>query len=729
MLTTSSKLLTSLTKPLETEEKISNLKQKLFSMNLDLSSVTVETIQTMLSQIKTLYRATYNNVAALRMLPEKMTFSTIVQPLIDLDIIANKAISICTFPKHIHIDKIVRDASSDAAIEIENLNIECHQRSDVFKVIQKYEAEIYPKEIAHLHPEEMRFFTNMTRDYKRNGLFIKDEKVQERVTQIKKEIAELSIKFEKNVAEDNTSFIMTKEELAGLPSSWFTKERQIAENQYNVTLQYPDVFPIMDYAVNRKTRETIYTAFESRCEKENIPILKKILQLRQEAAHLLGYKCHADYVAETRLVKNAKKVKDFLEEMNERFNPLLIKNLQDITDFAKKFESNSSFELQYYDMRYYLRLREEALFNINMEKVREYFPLNTVIQGTLKIYEDIFEFKFVQDKSQKTWHEDVSFFKVYNFNSSTKTMSEKPVGGFYLDLHPRAGKYSHAAAFTLINSCDTSHLSRSQEREPNIAAMLCNFPKNENVPFDDVVTFFHEFGHIMHFMCSSTKLPQFHSDKTETDFVEAPSQTLEKFPCEPSVLKILSCHSETHEPLPEEVALKMKEKDKLHAGYLKKRQLVFSTFDFYIHNLSMQQLENLDLKSCFLQIQHDILKLPSVIKDSFPASFTHLVGGYEAGYYSYMLSDTYAADMFETIFSRDPLSAERGMHYRKTLLSPGASKDGAQLVRDCLDREPKLDAFLKKCGLESKTVSSDKRKERGELAEETKEHKIRKLCA
>jgi len=677
----------------DTKDNLNQLKSDLFNASLkELANTTTESIQKRLSQIKTLNRMTYDSIAGLS--PEEINFSTVIQPLIDLSIYTQIPNTLCTFPMQAHTEKEVRDASAEAIEELEKLDIECEQREDVFKIFAYYESQIYPTEESDLDLEDSRYVGQIANAYKRNGLYVTDNLKKERIKEIKNTLTELCTQFDKNVNEENTSFEMTKDELVGMPEDWFTAERETSSGQYKVTLKYPDVFPILDNVSCRPTREKIFTAFNSRCEKENLPILKQILELRAELASLLGYKTHAECAAEERMARDAKTIQTFLDDMNERFTPLLKDNLEGLTDFARKKENDENFILCTHDVRYYSRLREEAHFNIDMHEIKKYFATEKVIKGTLEIYAKLLGLEFIKNENYPSWHKEVVTFDVLDKQSGEN------LGYFNLDLHPREGKYGHAAVFTHLQGSDISHLTEiDNDRSPNVLAMLCNFPKEGSISFDDATTFFHEFGHVMHFMCSKAKLVSNHADQIETDFVEAPSQMLENWCFEPKALNLLSEHPETHEPLPQHIAEKMHGKDIMHAGYFYKRQLVFGNFDFLVHNMTCEEIKTLDLKTFAQELQHKILQLPISPDDCFPASFGHIVGGYDVGYYGYMMSLTYAADMFATIFKKDPMSAESGMKYRREILEPGSSEDADVLLEQFLGRAPNMDAFLEDLGL------------------------------
>ncbi|OGT47773.1 MAG: hypothetical protein A3E83_05050 [Gammaproteobacteria bacterium RIFCSPHIGHO2_12_FULL_41_20] len=681
-------------------DNIQALQQELYHTDLDFHSLTDKSIQEYLSRIKRLYIATYDVIAELQPHPENIKFSTVIQPLIDLRIFVETAYQLCVFPMHVHPIESVRKASAETSKELGNLIVTCEQRQDVFQVLRKYEATTYQQEKSSLSTEQNRYVIQLMQEYKRNGLYIQDEKTKEEITSIKKRISELCIEFQHNYNEAKTSFIMTTEELAGVPECWFSKDRQVSPNHYRVTLQRPDIFTLLDYAKNREVRKKIYVAFHSICEKENLPVLKEALLLRQKLAKLLGYETYADYVTETRIAKTGHNVRIFLETMNEQFTPLLKNNLQALTYFARSIEHDDSFILQYYDLRYYMRLREEALLNINSEKIKTYFSREKVIQGTLDIYEKLFGVQFVKQEHKKTWHNDVKTFDVYNYDHAQHRQGEK-IGSFYLDLHPRDGKYNHAEAYGIIHGCDLSHLEQSNQRRLSIVAMVCNFPKHGYWPLEDVITFFHEFGHVMHFICSHTALAAFHGENVEMDFLEAPSQMLENWCYEPGVLRLLSAHPDTHEPLPETVAMQLKEQFRMHAGYVYRQALMLSLFDYWVHTMSIEELTSLDVKTFFHHLQRENLQLPIIDETCDPASFTHLLSEYGGNYYGYLMSEAYAADMYDTVFKRDPLSTVNGEKYRRYILQPGASQNGMELMRNFLGRVPTVNAFLRKCGLPS----------------------------
>jgi len=691
----SSKISAAFTTP---SKKMTPLQEELFNMELDFSKVTAEVINQYVDKIKQLYKETYDGIAALASNPKYINFNTVMQPLIDLEVFADKAYNFCTFPMQMHTDPDVREASQKADDALKEMNIECEQREDTFAVIQNYHSGLkFLIDKSDLHQEKNRFIEKLMLQYKRNGLYIADPQKKLEITKIKKEIELLANQFGTNLREEKTTLEFSKEQLNGLPEKWL-QEKNPKNNKYIVTLKNPDYNPVMEFCTDRNTRKEMYAAYQTRCEKENLPILKQVIGLRQQLAQLLGYKTHADYIAETRLIKTAKTGQEFIDGMNERFTPLLEQNLNALTEFARSKEKDSNFILKQWDMPYYLRLREEAVCNIDMLKIKEYFPLEKVISGTFDIYKDLFGLEFVKKANGDTWHKECLKYEVYD------KASKAIMGTFVIDLHPRQGKYAHAAVFSLCKGSDVSHLTGIPvDRRTAVVGMLCNFDKS-TLKFDEVKTFFHEFGHIMHFICSKTKLAQMNSadeNHLERDFVEAPSQMLENWVYEPAALAKLSAHVETGEPLPSEIAANIRDKRKLHIGYEQKRQLMFGNFDYMIHSMSADEIAKLDIKKFWQEHQSWIMKLPFDSTGCFAAAFGHLMHGYDAAYYGYMYSATWAAHMFKERFAQNPMSCDTGMDYRKTILKPGGSRDAIDYVTEFSGKEPNLDAFLEQCGFEN----------------------------
>lgn len=682
--------------------EVDSLKQYLYSLELDYQLLTPEMIGDLQQKLIQLIGNTYDRIAATSFTAESMTYANIIQPLIDLVLLTSKAYRLCVFAKEIHPNATVRQASVISSKALSTFKIDCDQRVDVFQVLQAYENSFYPMEKNQLNLEQNRFFHKQMKEYYRNGLAVADEQQKTRIIAIKKEISDLCIQFSNNLSKENTSFVFAKDELDGMPDSWFKANKSIGDDQYKLSLKYPDYVPAMNQLKNRSIRKQLYSAFHSRCVNENIPLLKRLLLLRQEHAELLGFATHADYMAENRMAKTKQAIREFLDDMLFRYQPSFTTFLHELSEFAKKYEDDSDFVLQRYDLLYFNRLMLEDNCKLNMEAFNSYFELSQVVKGTFTIYQKMLGLRFVESEIKNAWHEDVRFFDVYDHQDNKK------IGSFYLDLYARDGKYGHAAVFPLVSGADIAHLNVTANRELPLIAMVCNFPKGKHLSFQtDVIMFFHEFGHAMHFICSKTLLPMFDGLKTN-DFAEVPSQMLENWCYEPEVLKLLSAHPITKEPLPAEWIATIKQIRTAKEIIESMRQLSLSHFDFLIHSLTAEEQLSLDIKSCYQTIQQQVSALPLVEDECFAASFNHLVSGYDVGYFGYMMTNVYAVDMFATKFKQDPFSAEIGAQYRQQVLAPGATLDGIDLLKNFLGRSPSNQAYVEFYAIGATSQRSDR---------------------
>jgi metallopeptidase MepB len=362
-------------------------------------------------------------------------------------------------------------------------------------------------------------------------------------------------------------------------------------------------------------------------------------------------------------------------------------------------------------VRYYDRLLLEQKYQLDAQKIAEYFPLKHTIDGMLKIFEKLFGLDFVEvtDESKNVWHEDAKQYRVYN--EKVGDAEQTFVGWLYLDLHPREGKYGHAANFNLqpgFNGTDG-------KRHYPATALVCNFSKpTETKPsllkHDEVVTLFHELGHGIHDLVSITEYARFHGTNTVRDFVEAPSQMLENWCWTVSELTSLSSHYETGEKIPKEMVENIIRTKNVNAALFNLRQLHFAFFDMKMHNPAKAgDVEKLNPSEEYNRLRTEITLLdpPQGMGDDFghgEATFGHLMGGYDAGYYGYLWSQVFSTDMFYTAFKKAPMDPEQGRRYRHTVLEKGGSRDEMESLKEFLGREPNSDAFFEDLGLGNKKL-------------------------
>jgi len=589
-------------------------------------------------------------------------------------------INMIIFLQNIIDDEDILNASVEAEKTINEYNINFNMRNDLYNLAKK----IWNEENKSLIGEDLIYLQDILKAFHRNGVEL-DKQSQEQLKSLNTELSNLCTEYSINIAKDSTTIQLTKEELDGLPELFFNNlDAPINEDElgggdvkmYTLTAKYPHVFPILEKATNEETRKKVEIMFNSRC-KENMPILFRIIQLRQQIASLLGYKTWADYVLEENMANTPNKVSVFLSKLSDKLKVLREKEL-------KIMESKKGDIIYQYDWRYYLDQEIIEKYKVDSDIIREYFQLENVLKHMLSYFEKIFELKFVKNNN-KLWHPDVQEWEVYNNKDNI------PIGKFYFDLFPRNNKFSHAACFSLkYATVDAPYC---------ICAMLCNFNSPSNdipslLSHNEVETLYHEFGHVMHNICSKTYYVEYSGTQTERDFIEAPSQMLENWCWEFSTIKELSSHYKTNKKMPDNMINKLIATRYVGSGLINCRQLTLGITDQLIHTQNIDNIQNLE--DIYNKISNELMGIPSNSNTYNLATFGHIAGGYDAQYYGYMWSKVYAEDMYVHF---KELNSKGGIQFRKKVLEKGGSIDAIELVYDFLGRDVDNTAFLKRLGL------------------------------
>uniref|UniRef100_A0A7S1TFZ1 Peptidase M3A/M3B catalytic domain-containing protein n=2 Tax=Compsopogon caeruleus TaxID=31354 RepID=A0A7S1TFZ1_9RHOD len=603
--------------------------------------------------------------------------------------------SAVTFGSHVSTEKVVRDSAAKAEEKIDAYLVESSMRKDLYESLVAFEARIgqEPDLSAQVTAEEKRMLDRLLRDFVRNGVALGDE-TRDRFMAVKKRLSELSIEFSKNLNEESSRLAFSRQELDGMQEDYLASLKRDDDGNFLVSLKYPEVLPLLRYCKVEETRRRMDVLNSSKCQDINVPLLEEALKLRFEMANLLGYQNFAAFQLEIRMAKDPETVAKFLNDLRQKLEPLAVKEHQRLLTFkkAEKEACGEAFdgELHPHDMMYYhTRLLDEA-YQIDDEEIKKYFPLSKVVSGSLEIYQRVLGLRFEQDITRETWHDEVSCYAVYD------QASEEFMGNFYLDLHPRDGKYGHAAVFPLQRAADRENGIRQKAS----CAMLCNFtPSTEARPsllkHSEVVTFFHEMGHVFHNICTEVKMHYFSGTRVERDFVEAPSQMLENWCFEAESLELMSGHFETGEPLPDHLLRRIKTAKNVNTGLLNLRQIFFGVVDQTLH----MSAGDVDTQQLWAQLRKDITMFAQAPGTNPSGGFGHIMGGYQASYYGYLYSEVFSADLFSKFASSSPLDQELGFRYRKSILAPGGSVDGLETVKNFLGREPNQESFLKQIGV------------------------------
>ncbi|MBR3631886.1 MAG: Zn-dependent oligopeptidase [Elusimicrobiaceae bacterium] len=594
------------------------------------------------------------------------------------------ALGMSGFLSYVSTDKNFRDAALALQMEMSQHMVDIATRRDVYRAIKAY-ADTNPQ----LEPDQARLLKDMMIGFKNSGMNLNDADL-ETFKKLNKEKAQYIIQFEKNIQEYKDYLDVTEEELQGLGEDYKAKLQKTEEGKYRVTLDYPDYVPFMLNSDSDEARKTLEFKYNRRGGEENVQLLEKTLTLRRQIAQLLGYKNHAQLKLENRMAKNPDRVFDFLQDLEKRLKPMSKKEDKNLIAYKNEKKGSKSRTLYPYESGYWGNKYKKENLDVDPEKIKEYFPSDVVINGMLDLFGNLFGISF-EPVTIPVWHPDVKAFKIINKSDGAL------VAYFYMDLYPRDGKYKHAACFDLVEG--------QQKEDGSWQVPFVAIVANVNKPSADtpsllkhseVTTLFHEFGHVLHNALTKARYSAQAGTSVSWDFVEAPSQMLERWAWNPQVLKKISKHYKTGETLPDETIEKMIAAKNFGAGGAYLRQNFFAQYDMTLHTAP----KTLDTTQTYIKMTKKIRGLP-LTKNTYPqASFGHIMGGYDAGYYGYLWSEVIAEDFFSEFQKQGIFNPEIGLKYRREILEKGGTEDETDLVQNFLGRQAEIGPFLKAIGLE-----------------------------
>jgi thimet oligopeptidase len=566
-------------------------------------------------------------------------------------------------PSHLlsesHPDAGVRDAAEKQAQAVDAVQSRRLLDRALWSVFADGEA-------ADLAPDERRFLEHVRRDFRRGGVDLSDAD-RERVRELTERDTELSLAFSRNIREGRREIRVPAAALDGLPEDFLAEHPADAEGMVTLTTEYTDLMPVREYAHDRSVRHALVGAYNDLAWPENETVLAELLAARAERAALLGYGDWADFETETRMIGSSAAVAAFLDRVATAAAPAAAAEYERVLERLRRDDPDIE-TVTIADFWYVLSTLKREEYDVDAQLVRSYFRFDRVLDGVLSTTGRLLQVEYVPVDAP-SWHDDVRTYDVVR--------AGERLGRIHLDLHPREGKYNHAACFGLASGIAGRTLPES--------VLLCNFSRGL-LEHDEVVTFFHEFGHLVHdILGGHQKWGRWTGVATEWDFVEAPSQLLEEWAWDAEALAAFA-RNDAGEAIPADLVARMRTADAFGRGLEVTRQLGHATTSYRLH------VERpVDLQPAVDGYYRGASPVAPLDGSHSYAGFGHLTG-YGACYYTYQWSLVIARDLLSA-FGDDLFDADTATRYREEILEPGGTRDARDLVRAFLGRESTFDAY------------------------------------
>jgi thimet oligopeptidase len=514
----------------------------------------------------------------------------------------------------------------------------------------------------------------------------KDDASRARLKVLNDQLTEEQSAFERNI-NDGQKVIAVRDasELAGLPQDYIDSHKPDKNGVIHITTDYPDYIPVMNFAVSGSLRRRLSLAFNTRAYPQNRDVLMKMLGTRYEIASLLGYQSWADYNAADKMIVSGARIAEFIRDLDAAARPIADKEFQMLLAEKRKTDAQAT-TIGLEERSYYEELVRRSNYKFDSQSVRPYFPYQRVKQGILDTAATLFHVEFRREEGVPAWDPAVETWQVID--------GGKVAGRFYLDMHPRAGKFSHAEMVQVLDGIRGKQLPE--------AALICNFPQPTGddpglMEYGDVQTFFHEFGHLMHWILGGRQAWAGISGITmESDFVEAPSQMLEEWIQSPQVLATFARDYKSGKPIPSDLVMRMKRALAFGRATFVAQQNAYTALSYEIYDAKPQ---NVNLDAIADRDMRKYTPFTPLADTHMFASFGHLAG-YSSSYYTYMWDKVIAEDFFEQFDPKNLLAGDTPLRYRRTVLEPGGSVSANDLVKNFLGRPQSMEALKRWMGAE-----------------------------
>jgi len=573
----------------------------------------------------------------------------------------------------IHPDAAFRDKASTmtqtatAALTALSLN------RDVYKALSSLD-------LSKADPVTRYYVTRQLLEFRLAGVD-KDDATRARIKQLNDDLTGQVTLYERNIADDQRSVeIASVAELDGLPQDYIDRHKTGPDGKIKITTDYPDAFPVFKFAKSGDLRKRLYSEFDNRAYPKNHDLLLKMMQTRYELAQLLGYASWADFNAADKMAVKGENIAKFVGDLDAAASPVAQREFAMLLAEKQKTDPGAT-EILESETGYISEQLRRSKYNFDSQSVRAYLPYPSVNKGIMAAAAQLFHVTFQQEMNVPAWDPTVETWDVMD--------NGKMIGRFYLDMHPRPGKFNHAEMVQVLDGVRGKQMPE--------ATLVCNFPQPTAtdpglMEYGDVTTFFHEFGHLMHHILGGQQPWAGVSGITmESDFGEAPSQMLEEFIRSPQLLASFAHHYKTGEPIPAELVERMNRAGAFGRGGYVSAQVSYTALSYDIYKGNPKDVD-LDAVTLADTLKYRLFKPPS--DTHMYASFGHL-SGYSSAYYTYMWDLVIAQDFFVQFDHKDLLSGEAPMRYRKVVLEPGGSVSANTLVKNFLGRPQNMAAFQK----------------------------------
>ena len=626
------------------------------------------------------------------------TWHSVIEPIEELDDRLSRAWSPVSHMNSVVNSDELREAYNACLPKLSEYATEMGQNEKL------YQAYRYVTEHdQQLDAAQKKVLDNALKDFHLSGVDLPADKKQ-RFKEISQQLSKLTSQYEENLLDathDWCKHITDAKELAGLPETAMALAKQNAEQRdldgWALTLEFPSFYPVMTYADNQELRHEIYRAYNTRAseqadksEWDNSDIMEQILALRYEQAQLLGFDNYAERSLAKKMARKPHEVFSFLHDLAARSKPQAQKELDELTDFARRHHNVD--KLEPWDIAYFSEKLRHSKYNITQEELKPYFPAERVIQGMFDVVQKLYDVTFHEIEGVDVWHPDVKFFEIRD--------DQGVRAKFYFDLYARPKKRGGA----WMDDC-ASRLKTSRREQLPVAYMTCNFTppvgdKPALLTHDEVETLFHEFGHGLHHMLTRIDYSAVSGiNGVAWDAVELPSQFMENWCWEKEALTLISGHYETGQAIPDDLYERMIAAKNFQSAMMMVRQLEFSLFDFRIH-AEYDPQKGGRIYPILNEVRDEVAVIRPPEWSRFAHGFSHIfAGGYAAGYYSYKWAEVLSADAFSLFEENGIFDQQTGQSFLHNILEKGGSQDAMDLFVAFRGREPEIDALLRHSGI------------------------------